>query len=186
MSFSQFLEWICDNHNAQVDAYKAFAPGKVEMDIPMIVPYVDGIKVVQVGYSYDSDDGDYIYHWGIVDPVDGKTNIFYEQTESDKASCLSWKIGEEHIANGRIISRIGSNNFRVRLFAAYVKGKTYDAMVEVKKLKSSAVLATRILARTPFITLSGHLNPRLLKSQSKTGNIVLLSTARRIPAFCLM
>ena len=133
VSISQFLEWICDNHNAQVDAYKAFTPGKVEMDIPMIVPYVDGIKVVQVGYSYDSNDGDYIYHWGIVDPVDGKTNIFYEKTEINKASCLSWEIGEEHIANGRIISRIGSNNFRVRLFAAYVKGKTYDATVEVKK-----------------------------------------------------
>ena len=85
VSFSQFLEWICDNHNAQVDAYKAFTPGKVEMDIPMIVPYVDGIKVVQVGYSYDSNDGDYIYHWGIVDPVDGKTHIFYEETESSKA-----------------------------------------------------------------------------------------------------
>lgn len=133
VSISQFLEWICDNHNAQVDAYKAFTPGKVEMDIPMIVPYVDGIKVVQVGYSYDSNDGNYIYHWGIVDPVDGKTNIFYEETEINKASCLSWEIGEEHIANGRIISRIGSNNFRVRLFAAYVKGKTYDATVEVKK-----------------------------------------------------
>lgn len=133
VSISQFLEWICDNHNAQVDAYKTFTPGKVEMDIPMIVPYVDGIKVVQVGYSYDSNDGDYIYHWGIVDPVDGKTNIFYEETEINKASCLSWEIGEEHIANGRIISRIGSNNFRVRLFAAYVKGKTYDATVEVKK-----------------------------------------------------
>lgn len=133
VSISQFLEWICDNHNAQVDAYKAFTPGKVEMDIPMIVPYVDGIKVVQVGYSYDSNDGDYIYHWGIVDPVDGKTNIFYEETESSEASCLRWEIGEEHIANGRIISRIGSNNFRVRLFAAYVKGKTYDATVEVKK-----------------------------------------------------
>lgn len=133
VSISQFLEWICDNHNAQVDAYKAFTPGKVEMDTPMIVPYVDGIKVVQVGYSYDSNDGDYIYHWGIVDPVDGKTNIFYEETEINKASCLSWEIGEEHIANGRIISRIGSNNFRVRLFAAYVKGKTYDATVEVKK-----------------------------------------------------
>lgn len=133
VSISQFLEWICDNHNAQVDAYKAFTPGKVEMDIPMIVPYVDGIKVVQVGYSYDSNDGDYIYHWGIVDPVNGKTNIFYEETEINKASCLSWEIGEEHIANGRIISRIGSNNFRVRLFAAYVKGKTYDATVEVKK-----------------------------------------------------
>ena len=133
VSISQFLELICDNHNAQVDAYKAFTPGKVEMDIPMIVPYVDGIKVVQVGYSYDSDDGDYIYHWGIVDPVDGKTNIFYEETEINKASCLSWEIGEEHIANGRIISRIGSNNFRVRLFAAYVKGKTYAAKVEVKK-----------------------------------------------------
>lgn len=133
VSISQFLEWICDNHNAQVDAYKAFTPGKVEMDIPMIVPYVDGIKVVQVGYSYDSDDGDYIYHWGIVDPVDGKTNIFYEETEINKASCLSWEIGEEHIANGRIISRIGSNNFRVRLFEAYVKGKTYTATVEVKK-----------------------------------------------------
>lgn len=133
VSISQFLEWICDNHNAQVDAYKAFTPGKVEMDIPMIVPYVDGIKVVQVGYSYDSNDGDYIYHWGIVDPVDGKTNIFYEETEINKASCLSWEIGEEHIAKGRIISRIGSNNFRVRLFAAYVKGKTYDATVEVKK-----------------------------------------------------
>lgn len=133
VSISQFLEWICDNHNAQVDAYKAFTPGKVEMDTPMIVPYVDGIKVVQVGYSYDSNDGDYIYHWGIVDPVDGKTNIFYEETKINKASCLSWEIGEEHIANGRIISRIGSNNFRVRLFAAYVKGKTYDATVEVKK-----------------------------------------------------
>ena len=118
VSFSQFLEWICDNHNGMVDAYKAFTPGNVQMDIPMIVPYIDGIKVVQVGYSYDSNDGDYIYHWGIVDPVDGKTNIFYEETEINKASCLSWEIDEEHIAEGRIISRIGSNNFRVRLFAA--------------------------------------------------------------------
>lgn len=133
VSFSQFLEWICDNHNGMVDAYKAFTPGNVQMDIPMIVPYIDGIKVVQVGYSYDSNDGDYIYHWGIVDPVDGKTNIFYEETEINKASCLSWEIDEEHIAEGRIISRIGSNNFRVRLFAAYVKGKTYAAKVEVKK-----------------------------------------------------
>lgn len=132
VSFSQFLEWICDNHNAQVDAYKAFTPGKVQMDIPMIVPYIDGGKVVQVGYSYDSD-GDYIYHWGIVDPVDGKTNIFYEETEFQEASCLSWKIGEEHSANGRIISRIGKNNFRVQLFATYANGKTYDAAVEVKK-----------------------------------------------------
>lgn len=156
------------------------------MDIPMIVPYIDGIKVVQVGYSYDSNDGDYIYHWGIVDPVDGETNIFYEETETNKASCLSWEIDEEHIAEGRIISRIGSNNFRVRLLAAYVKGKTYAAKVEVKKPKSSAVLATRILARTPFITLSRHLNPRPLRSPSKTGNTSLLSTARRIPAFRLM
>ena len=134
VSFSQFLEWICDNHNAQVDAYKAFTSGKVEMDIPMIVPYVDGIKVEQSGYHYDSDDGDRINHWTIKDPVDSTVSIFYEEKEYQYSpSCLSWPLNEERILNNRVISRIGDNNFRVRLFAAYVKGKTYDATVEVKK-----------------------------------------------------
>ena len=134
VSFSQFLEWICDNHNAQVDAYKAFTPGKVQMDTPMAVPYIDGLKVEQSGYHYDSDDGDRINHWTIKDPVDSTVSIFYEEKEYQYSpSCLSWPLNEEMILENRVISRIGDNNFRVRLFAAYVKGKTYDAMVEVKK-----------------------------------------------------
>lgn len=183
VSISQFLEWICDNHNAQVDAYKAFTPGKVEMDIPMIVPYVDGIKVVQVGYSYDSNDGDYIYHWGIVDPVDGKTNIFYEETEINKASCLSWEIGEEHIANGRIISRIGSNNFRVRLFAAYVKGKTYDATVEVKTAEIVCGTCNKNFGTYSIYNIERASESKTFKITEKNGKYSLAINGKTDPRF---
>lgn len=183
VSISQFLEWICDNHNAQVDAYKAFTPGKVEMDTPMIVPYVDGIKVVQVGYSYDSNDGDYIYHWGIVDPVDGKTNIFYEETESNKASCLSWKIGEEHIANGRTISRIGSNNFRVRLFEAYVKGKTYDATVEVKTAEIVCGTCNKNFGTYSIYNIERASESKTFKITEKNGKYSLAINGKTDPSF---
>jgi hypothetical protein len=183
VSISQFLEWICDNHNAQVDAYKAFTPGKVEMDTPMIVPYVDGIKVVQVGYSYDSNDGDYIYHWGIVDPVDGKTNIFYEETEINKASCLSWKIGEEHIANGRTISRIGSNNFRVRLFEAYVKGKTYDATVEVKTAEIVCGTCNKNFGTYSIYNIERASESKTFKITEKNGKYSLAINGKTDPRF---
>lgn len=183
VSISQFLEWICDNHNAQVDAYKAFTPGKVEMDIPMIVPYVDGIKVVQVGYSYDSNDGNYIYHWGIVDPVDGKTNIFYEETEINKASCLSWKIGEEHIANGRTISRIGSNNFRVRLFEAYVKGKTYDATVEVKTAEIVCGTCNKNFGTYSIYNIERASESKTFKITEKNGKYSLAINGKTDPRF---
>ena len=134
VSFSQFLEWVCANHNSQVDAYKAFTPGKVQMDIPMVVPYIDGLKVEQSGYHYDSDDGDRINHWEIKDPVDSKVSIFYEEMEYQYSpSCLSWPLNEERILNNRVISRIGDNNFRVRYPVAYANGKTWNASVSVAK-----------------------------------------------------
>lgn len=130
VSISQFLEWICANHNAQVDAFKAFTPGKVQMDTPMVVPYIDGAKVVQNGYHYD-DDGDYVYHWAIRDPVDANVILWSEETENSSASCLSWPLNEERILNNRVISRIGDNNFRVRYPVAYADGKTWSASVSV-------------------------------------------------------
>lgn len=132
VSISQFLEWVCANHNAQVDAFKAFTPGKVQMDTPMVVPYIDGLKVEQSGYHYDSDDGDRINHWAIKDPVDSTVSIFYEELEYQyKPSCLSWPLNEERILNNRVISRIGDNNFRVRYPVAYADGKTWNASVSV-------------------------------------------------------
>lgn len=134
VSFSQFLEWVCANHNAQVDSFKAFTPGKVQMDTPMVVPYIDGLKVEQSGYHYDSDDGDRINHWAIKDPVDSKVSIFYEELfYMDSPSCLSWPLNEERILEGRVISRIGENNFRVRYPVAYADGKTWNASVSVAK-----------------------------------------------------
>ena len=134
VSFSQFLEWVCANHNSQVDAYKAFTPGKVQMDTPMVVPYIDGLKVEQSGYHYDSDDGDRINHWAIKDPVDSTVSIFYEELfYMDSPSCLSWPLNEERILEGRVISRIGENNFRVRYPVAYSDGKTWDASVSIAK-----------------------------------------------------
>ena len=134
VSFSQFLEWVCANHNAQVDSFKAFTPGKVQMDTPMVVPYIDGLKVEQSGYHYDSDDGDRINHWAIKDPVDSTVSIFYEEMEYRYSpSCLSWPLNEERILEGRVISRIGDNNFRVRYPVAYANGKTWNASVSVAK-----------------------------------------------------
>lgn len=134
VSFSQFLEWVCANHNAQVDSFKAFTPGKVQMDTPMVVPYIDGLKVEQSGYHYDSDDGDRINHWAIKDPVDSEVSIFYEELfYMDSPSCLSWPLNEERILEGRVISRIGDNNFRVRYPVAYANGKTWNASVSVAK-----------------------------------------------------
>lgn len=132
VSISQFLEWVCANHNQQVDAFKAFTPGKVQMDTPMVVPYIDGLKVEQSGYHYDSDDGDRINHWAIKDPVDSTVSIFYEEKEYQYSpSCLSWPLNEERILNNRVISRIGENNFRVRYPVAYASGKTWNASVSV-------------------------------------------------------
>lgn len=132
VSISQFLDWVCANHNAQVDSFKAFTPGKVQMDTPMIVPYIDGLKVEQSGYHYDSDDGDRINHWAIKDPVDSQVSIFYEEQEYQYSpSCLSWPLNEERILNNRVISRIGENNFRVRYPVAYADGKTWNASVSV-------------------------------------------------------
>ena len=134
VSFSQFLEWICANHNQQVDSFKAFTPGKVQMDTPMVVPYIDGLKVEQSGYHYDSDDVDRINHWSIKDPVDSTVSIFYEEKEHQYSpSCLSWPLNEERILNNRVISRIGDNNFRMRLPVAYADGKTWKASVSVAK-----------------------------------------------------
>ena len=129
VSFSQFLDWICANHNAQVDAFKAFTPGKVQMDTPMVVPYIDGLKVEQSGYHYDDDD-DYNYHWEIKNPLGGNS-LFYEETESSTASCLSWTLNEERMSGGYVISRIGDNSFRMRLPVAYANGKTWNASVSV-------------------------------------------------------
>lgn len=132
VSISQFLEWVCANHNAQVDSFKAFTPGKVQMDTPMVVPYIDGLKVEQSGYHYDSDDGDRINHWSIKDPVDSTVSIFYEEKEYQYSpSCLSWPLNEERVLNNRVISRIGENNFRVRYPVAYANGKTWNANVSV-------------------------------------------------------
>lgn len=132
VSISQFLEWVCANHNQQVDAFKAFTPGKVQMDTPMVVPYIDGLKVEQSGYHYDSDDGDRINHWSIKDPVDSTVSIFYEEKEYQYSpSCLSWPLNEERVLNNRVISRIGDNNFRVRYPVAYADGKTWNASVSV-------------------------------------------------------
>lgn len=132
VSFSQFLEWVCANHNAQVDPFKAFTPGKVQMDTPMVVPYIDGVKVVEDGFHYDSDDGDRINHWAIKDPVDPTVSIFYEEIEYQYSpSCLKWPLNEERILKNRVISRIGDNNFRVRYPVAYADGKTWNASVSV-------------------------------------------------------
>lgn len=129
VSFSQFLDWICANHNAQVDAFKAFTPGKVQMDTPMTVPYIDGLKVEQSGYHYE-DDGDYLYHWEIKNPLGGNS-LFYEETESSTASCLRWELNAERMQSGYVLSRIGDNNFRMRLPVAYANGKTWSASVSV-------------------------------------------------------
>lgn len=130
VSFSQFLEWICDNHNAQVDAFKAFTPGKVQMDTPMTVPYIDGLKAEKSGYHYDSGTGDYVNHWEIKNPLDG-SRLFYEETESSTASCLRWELNAERMQSGYVLSRIGDNNFRMRLPVAYANDKTWSASVSV-------------------------------------------------------
>lgn len=135
VSIFQFLEWVCANHNAQVNAYKAFTPGKVQMDTPMVVPYIDGLKVEKSGHHYD-DDGDYIQHYTIYNPINGAVlwDEEVEQLINDlqmKASCLSWELNAERMQNGYVLSRIGDNNFRMRLPVAYANGKTWDASVSV-------------------------------------------------------
>ena len=134
VSFSQFLEWVCANHNAQVDAFKAFTPGKVQMDTPMVVPYIDGIQVEKVGqHDDDHENGDYdrYYHYAIKDPISGE-NLFYEEIEyHHTAAPLSWPLNEERILNGKSVSRIGDNSFRVRYPVAYADDKTWNASVSV-------------------------------------------------------
>lgn len=147
VSFSQFLEWVCANHNAQVDAYKAFTPGKVQMDTPMVVPYIDGLKVVKSGHHYDDDD-DYIQHYTIYNPINGAV-LWSEEVEQSsvdsqmKASCLSWELNAERMSGGYVLSRIGENNFRVRYPVAYADGKTWNAIVSVAKAYVSCPISNK-------------------------------------------
>lgn len=153
VSFSQFLDWVCTNHNRQVDAYKAFTPGKVQMDTPMVVPYIDGLKVEHSGYHYDTTDGDYVNHWSIYDPID-KSTLYYEEDE-DSASCLIWPLNEEHVTGNRLISRIGDNNFRVRYPVAYANGKTWNASMSVATASVSCVTYGRNYGTYSVYYLSG-------------------------------
>ena len=145
VSFTQFLQWVCENHNKQVDAYKAFTPGKVQMDAPMVVPYIDGLQVVDVGYHYDSDDGDEIRHYAISDPLGG-ARLFYEEMERGySTSCLSWPLNEERLigsdATGtRVLCRIGDNDFRVKYPVAYASEKTWNASVKIAEAKVSCAI----------------------------------------------
>lgn len=153
VSFSQFLDWVCANHNAQVDAYKAFTPGKVQMDTPMVVPYIDGLKVEHSGYHYDTTDGDYVNHWSIYDPID-KSTLYYEEDE-DSASCLIWPLNEERIVAGKVLSRIGDNNFRVRYPVAYANGKTWNANASVATASVSCVTFGRNYGTYSVYSLTG-------------------------------
>lgn len=153
VSFSQFLDWVCANHNRQVDAYKAFTPGKVQMDTPMVVPYIDGLKVEQSGYHYDTTDGDYVNHWSIYDPID-KSTLYYEEDE-DSASCLIWPLNEERIVDGKVLSRIGDNNFRVRYPVAYANGKTWNANASVATASVSCVTFGRNYGTYSVYSLTG-------------------------------
>ena len=153
VSFSQFLDWVCANHNRQVDAYKAFTPGKVQMDTPMVVPYIDGLKVEHSGYHYDTTDGDYVNHWSIYDPID-KSTLYYEEDE-DSASCLIWPLNEERIVDGKVLSRIGDNNFRVRYPVAYANGKTWNANASVATASVSCVTFGRNYGTYSVYSLTG-------------------------------
>lgn len=145
VSFTQFLQWVCENHNKQVDAYKAFTPGKVQMDEPMVVPYIDGLQVVDVGYHYDSDDGNEIRHYAISDPLGG-ARLFYEEMEYGYAtSCLSWPLNEERLISSdatgtRVLCRIGDNDFRVKYPVAYASEKTWNASVKIAEAKVSCAI----------------------------------------------
>lgn len=158
VSFSQFLDWVCANHNAQVDAYKAFTPGKVQMDTPMVVPYIDGIQVVNTGYHYeDLDDGSSgrYEHYAIQDPVNG-AQIFYEEIHYyETPSCMGWPLNEERVVDGKVLSRIGDNNFRVRYPVAYANGKTWSANVSVATASVSCVTFGRNYGTYSVYSLTG-------------------------------
>lgn len=147
VSISQFLEWVCANHNTQVDAFKAFTPGKVQMDTPMVVPYIDGLKVEKSGHHYD-DEGDYIQHYTIYNPTNGAV-LWSEEVEQFindsqmKASCLSWTLNEERMSGGYVLSRIGDNSFRMRLPVAYANGKTWNANVSIANAYVSCPISNK-------------------------------------------
>lgn len=174
VSIFQFLEWVCANHNQQVDAFKAFTPGKVQMDTPMVVPYIDGLKVEQSGYHYDSDDGDRINHWSIKDPVDSTVSIFYEEKEYQYSpSCLSWPLNEERILNNRVISRIGDNNFRMRLPVAYANGKTWNARVSVANAYVSCPIRNKDFGTYSIYDITKSTESSTYKITEKSGSYSL-------------
>lgn len=177
VSFSQFLEWVCANHNAQVDAYKAFTPGKVQMDTPMIVPYIDGLEVEKSGYHYD-DDGDYIQHYAIHSPINGAV-LWSEEVEHSlglpgmNASCLSWTLNAERMSGGCVLSRIGDNNFRMRLPVAYANGKTWNASVSVANAYVSCPIRNKDFGTYSIYDITKGTESSIYKITEKGGSYSL-------------
>lgn len=171
VSFSQFLEWVCANHNAQVNSFKAFTPGKVQMDTPMVVPYIDGLKVEQSGYHYDDDDN-YTYHWTIKNPLGGNS-LFYEETKNSTASCLSWELNAERMSDGYVLSRIGDNNFRMRLPVAYANGKTWNASVSVANAYVSCPICPKDFGTYSIYDITKGTESSTYKITEKSGSYSL-------------
>ena len=182
VSFSEFLRWICDNHNGQVDAYKAFQPGRVEMDKPFLMPCLYGCTIKHdADRTEDHDDHEHVYRiWHLYDPsgnvIDGWSEEV-EDTYGNGPSALSYTIGEEHYVEsstyggGYLMSRTGENQFRIRLNAIYdeYSGKTYTASVSIKQAMIDCVLNGRNFGnRAVFNMGSAYENGKvkITKSQS--------------------
>lgn len=176
VSLSQFLEWVCANHNQQVDPFKAFTPGKVQMDTPMVVPYIDGLKVEKSGYHYDNDD--YIQHYTIYNPINGSV-LWSEEVEQlrvdsqMKASCLSWTLNAERMQNGYVLSRIGDNDFRMRLPVAYADGKTWSASVSVANAYVSCPIRNKDFGTYSIYDITKSTESSTYKITEKSGSYSL-------------
>ena len=153
VSFSQFLQWVCENHNNQVDAYKAFTAGKVQMDEPMVVPYLDDCYFNQTdssGMNYDDDD-DRVHDWDLVDK-DGNILLADVHTEykdrNEPIPEMSMTLNAEtHYGgitpNGFFLMRTGNNKFIVKYAIAYSSGKTWDASVKVAEANVSCATCNK-------------------------------------------
>lgn len=152
VSFSQLLQWVCENHNRQVDAYKAFTPGKVQMDEPMVVPYLYDCYFVRTNghYNYDDDD-DRVYNWDLVDKngdllVAGVKTHYKERNEPIPE--MSLPLNKETFyngitENGFFLVRTGNNKFIAKLPVAYAGGKTWNASAKIDEAKVSCATCNK-------------------------------------------
>ena len=134
VTISQFLDFLCDNHNFLTDSYKSFIMGNVTVEEQRRYVPVAEKCYMKLDYKDSSpgSDGDYTQKWGMYSKngnllVAVFSTVYSDTEEVQDPPEKSWALNEIKTGSDYLIWRTGDNLFTLRRNVVSKGNKTYDA-----------------------------------------------------------